>query len=282
MPLLHLRAAALLLAMGALPTAAAAQTVTGRVVDGRTERPVVGASVVLVDPAGDDVLRVESGPEGRFTLPVPGAAPHTLRVEALGYAALRTGTVRPEPQEVVEVEVRLGVEALEVEPLVVTARSRMSRYPAFESRLQAGRQSGRGFFLVRADLERVRGLPLSNVLLRIPGAPLRRDARGRVWVGRSARTSGMTECSPGLFVDGVRMNPSAQPVDDLANPIELEGVEVYRSQSEVPAELGGSSLCGALALWTRQGEKPPAGGSWIPTIIMSSLIGALLVLSLVR
>jgi hypothetical protein len=47
-------------------------------------------------------------------------------------------------------------------------------------------------------------------------------------------------------------------LDDLVRVDMLEGVEVYRGPSELPAELYGTNFrgaCGAVALWTRRGPR---------------------------
>jgi hypothetical protein len=59
-------------------------------------------------------------------------------------------------------------------------------------------------------------------------------------------------CVPQIYVDGMRMRTCS--IDDLVSPMDLKGMEVYRSAVEVPAELAGpGSSCGAIALWTRRG-----------------------------
>jgi hypothetical protein len=58
-------------------------------------------------------------------------------------------------------------------------------------------------------------------------------------------------CVPQIYLDGMRIRTCS--IDDLASPMDLEGIEVYRS-AVVPAELAGpGSSCGVIALWTRRG-----------------------------
>jgi hypothetical protein len=50
-------------------------------------------------------------------------------------------------------------------------------------------------------------------------------------------------------------------------------VEIYRSRSELPADLRG---CGAIVLWTREGE-PTRGGFWRFILAGGAALGVLLV-----
>jgi hypothetical protein len=44
------------------------------------------------------------------------------------------------------------------------------------------------------------------------------------------------------------------PLDDLATPTILEGIEIYRGASTIPPEfISPESRCGVIALWTRRG-----------------------------
>lgn len=70
--------------MVALP-AADAQIVRGQVVDSLTRRPLVHATVSLIDSTGREILSAVSDPEGLFLVRAPAAAPYRLRVESEGY-----------------------------------------------------------------------------------------------------------------------------------------------------------------------------------------------------
>jgi hypothetical protein len=81
---------AALLALGVMPVAArsaAAQTVRGRVIDGRSGAPIVGAIVSLV--AGDSVRRspVLTDANGRFALRGESSGRFGLRVDRVGFAS---------------------------------------------------------------------------------------------------------------------------------------------------------------------------------------------------
>jgi hypothetical protein len=103
-----------------------------------------------------------------------------------------------------------------------------------------------GTFMTRAEIEQYHAVRVSDLLRRIPGVqvvPVRYGVTG-------VRIRG---CSPAIIIDGVlaRFEPS---IDNLVVPMELEGLEVYRSASHVPVQYGGLRVpCGAIMAWTRRG-----------------------------
>lgn len=77
----------LALCLGAIPAAAAGQTVSGNVTSASDGAPVPGARILLLDEVGVNVLAtVTSGELGQFTLQAPAAGTYLLMVEREGYA----------------------------------------------------------------------------------------------------------------------------------------------------------------------------------------------------
>ena len=82
----------------------------------------------------------------------------------------------------------------------------------------------------------------------------------------------MSNCATQIFVDGFLLNrrtgssrgapPIDFRIDDVVSPSSIEGIEVYRGLSTVPAEfLNPDAECGVIAIWTRRGGyfRPPRG-----------------------
>jgi hypothetical protein len=66
---------------------------------------------------------------------------------------------------------------------------------------------------------------------------------------RSVATSSQTKCAVSMYVDG-QPYPNGN-VDDFP-PLSIEGIEVYKSASEIPADFRTrDSMCGLIAIWTR-------------------------------
>jgi hypothetical protein len=73
-----------------------------------------------------------------------------------------------------------------------------------------------------------------------------------VHMQRSSNATNQATCTVALYVDG---NPYPNGSVDDFPPGSLEGIEVYRSASEIPAEFRTrDSMCGLIALWTRDPE----------------------------
>lgn len=226
------------------PRAAAQSTISGIVLDARTSRPVVGATLSLV--SGEVVSETRDG--GAFRLPVGSVGPHVVETRHLAYA-VRTDTIMLAEGRDAWVEIRLVETAIELPPITVESRSRRLDEAGFFAR----RDRGMGTFLTREDVLAQNARHVSDVFARVPG--LRRaitpdggsrvDSRGGRMITR--------RCELQYFLDGVRSDIGAHGIDAL--PIEiLEGIEIYRGGSEVPMEFdSGTAACGAIVVWTRGG-----------------------------
>lgn len=148
------------------------------------------------------------------------------------------------------------------------------------------RQSGRGIFLARADVERRHAARLVDLFRGLAGVQVVRDpagervvmtgARGGRWsddmrpaasdstAGAPGRAGAQRTPPPGAaepdpnacavqyFVDGVPTPTDGGRLSNEVEPADVEAVEVYRTAAEVPAEYRRSgSTCGAIVIWTR-------------------------------
>ena len=104
---------------GLSAAAAGAQTVQGRVLDESTRAPVSGASVSLRDDGGAEAAGSVSNDLGLFELRAPAAGVYSIRVGHLGYGEYSSAGLEVAEGEVLEVEIRLGIEAIPLEPVVV-------------------------------------------------------------------------------------------------------------------------------------------------------------------
>jgi hypothetical protein len=66
---------------------------------------------------------------------------------------------------------------------------------------------------------------------------------------RSGSSSAQPNCTVSMYVDG-QPYPNGN-VDDFP-PLSIEGIEVYKSASEIPAAFRTrDAMCGLIAIWTR-------------------------------
>jgi outer membrane receptor protein involved in Fe transport len=111
---------------------------------------------------------------------------------------------------------------------------------------------GVGAFMTRDDIEKRQPGTMSELLRYLPGVAVTQKMAGEpqpVHMQRSVNSSVQASCVVQLYVDG-HPYPNGN-VDDFA-PTLIEGVEVYRSASEIPADFRTrDAMCGLIALWTR-------------------------------
>ncbi|NIP80201.1 MAG: TonB-dependent receptor plug domain-containing protein [Gemmatimonadetes bacterium] len=125
------------LALALVPAVLPAQSVRGRVVDARSDAPIPGATVALLDATDAVVRETRTGPEGRFALEEAPRGTFRLRVHALGYTApagheveLDVGPVllrvlvepAPLPTDGITVRVERGGSHLRDRPQMITGK----------------------------------------------------------------------------------------------------------------------------------------------------------------
>lgn len=245
-----------------------AQILTGRVVESGSDQAVVAASIGIFD--GDNaIVSTESDSTGFFRLTLPAPGRYSIRVERLGYAPAETETIEVGRTELVEVAISLHVDAVEIAPLMVVTRRTAVASSEFHRRLEEGRRTGLGRFITREQLDSTTAISVTDLLLRVPFVGMGSDSAGRPTPVMFARGG----CVPTLYLNGASMNFAAgEFLDDILQPTSLEGVEIYRSRSELPSDLGG---CAAIRFWSRAGE-PTRGGFWRYLVAAGAALGAVI------
>ena len=118
----------------ALPAVAAGQVIRGQVVD-EDRNPVSSATVFLLSETEEVLRTVEADDEGDFRLEGISAGFYLLRVERLGYETTTTPPLLVDEGSTVVVELRVAVDAIPLEPLVIRQRARTHR---LDPLIQAG------------------------------------------------------------------------------------------------------------------------------------------------
>ena len=249
----------------------ASPVVEGQVVDDRGGTPLVSVNVALVDAGGVTVAHTTTDEAGVFTLQVPREGSYRVAARHIGFQPY-TEELGPLGGQVSlklpPIRLRAGV--VEMDALVITAEARRPRSPrlvsaGFHERCGARRAA----CVTREEILRDNPGLMSVVVRRLPGvryAPAALSAGGGdVVLARGG------SCLPSIWIDGGQARPGGhrpgelppgmpaplpmahgQSLDELVNPNEVEGVEVYRNALDVPAGFAGSSpACGALVFWLR-------------------------------
>lgn len=238
-----MRCLLLLLVLLAVPTRGVAQIISGTLLETGSAAPLREGVVSLLDEDSVSVAASRTDSLGAFALAIPRAGTYRLRAEHAGYLAAASPPLSLGSLDTLQVEFSLARDVVVLEPLVVTARSRRLTAAARRFYDRAGTSAG-GTFITREEIERQHPLQTTDLFRSIPGVQTTPMMGG----------SGVTVrggCRPTVFVDGIRVN-GYRSIDDLVQPMDLEGVEVYRAAHQAPVEYGGLRAgCAVVLLWTR-------------------------------
>lgn len=263
-------AATLVLAPRALP---AQGEVVGLVLEDSSRRPIPDATLTIAALNRN----VRSDSLGRFMLAGIPRGDHVLQVRALGFREARH-EVTIASNEVIVTDVLLTRTAQVLAGTNVMA-------PAAATGKMAGfmerKQRGTGHFIMPEQLRDAEGRRKTGDLLSlVPGAVMKRGGM-KAWIASGRATNQMSggcafckdttrqpdradraagapkACYMDVYLDGTLVFDSSRPSSGLfdvnsLDPAHLEGVEVYASASQVPAQYNRTAGgCGVILLWTR-------------------------------
>ncbi len=260
------------IAMGsvALSNASArAQVIRGSVIDATTKRGIADVDVTLSDSARARERRISTDSAGNFRFVLEGSGAYTLRAQRLGYTTTSAEGVQVDRTEEIELQLKMGVEAIPIDPLIIIARrpERLGRLAEFYDRVEMMGKLGTGRFITRAEIESRNPHLTTDLLRMVPG--LRVSAQSRSVV--VTRQGG--GCVPAIFVDGMFVNRDGRTsINDFVMPQMIEGVEIYRGPSEVPPQFQDRSGCGAIVIWTRRGTTSGKPWSWWRAAVGGGLV----------
>lgn len=233
---------------GAQVAERAASVVVGRITDRSTGRAVAGASVVLEGLDGDRM----SDEDGRFEFHSVPAGSYVLRIMRIGYGAV-VDTVAVLPTNRLELNIQLVPSAVELEPLVVASYSMGGKMAVF---YQRRRTTQAGHFITRAELEEQHRTSVSGMLRLVRGLRVLPTRSGGMGTGNDVVMRG--NCKPAIFIDGILTTEVRMSIDEMLQPQDIEGIEIYRG-SETPAAFV-RNKCGSILFWTRPGGRTTEDG----------------------
>ncbi|HEX7938399.1 MAG TPA: carboxypeptidase regulatory-like domain-containing protein [Gemmatimonadaceae bacterium] len=235
--------------------------------------PLADAEVVIADLN----LSVRTNAQGRFRISSVAPGVHKVSARKVGYAASEQDVTFAGTAPVVRQFLLGGVVSLD--PVAVTARPLL---PDFEEH----RALAAGKFLTRAELAKMEGRTLPQILRELNSVDLV-QGRGPHAFPRSSRQPRVADplmpkvggnednvycpetlaekfqgvqcqCYAQVYLDKMLMNPGRPTTPFDANsfqPEQLEAVEWYPSQSEMPIEYQKrGATCGVLVLHTRRSK----------------------------
>lgn len=207
------------------------------VVTDETRVPIPDVEVSIEANAGS-VRVIRTATDGMFQFGDVPRGKLTWRVKRIGYAPA-TGVIEiPFVNSHSSIIIRLKAAPNTLADVIVLGQD--SRLRQFYDRRSL---HASGTFLTHAEIERLNPRFSSDIFRRIPGASIR-SAR----FGNTIRLRG---CRPRVWMDGVPMRDVE--LDELTNPVEIAGLEVYASTAGLPAEYMDVAPrpCGVILVWTR-------------------------------
>ena len=205
-------------------------------------------------PMSDVELRVDGGPvqartsdAGGFRIATVPVGPVRVAVRRLGFAPT-----------LLDVTLRAG----RIDSLVVTLSALAASLPgvtvegtheSYSRRILAGfwerRERGFGKFMTREEIEQRNTSSFADLVRRLPNVDVV-NVRGQQVI-RLKRQTGVRDCPPQYFVDGMRLE-NASP--DEFTPSDVEALEVYTGPATAPPQFAArpfTNTCGAIVIWTR-------------------------------
>jgi hypothetical protein len=232
-----------------IPSRVEAQILVGHVIAEDTREPVAQAEIRIVGANGDP-FTVTSDSAGRFQVRVSAPGSITVRITHIAYVPFQSGSIPIERGETVEMEIRLGLTVIPLDPLVVTARRADLRLAGYYDRLE---WNAFGRFFTREQLDQFPFARVTDLFRTLAGVQVVPIGSGTRSLDTMRGATG--RCLPAVYFDGVRIEQSADfPIDDLLVPDFLEGVEVYSSIAGAPIEYADAN-CGVILLWSRSGRE---------------------------
>jgi hypothetical protein len=221
--------------------------VLGRVLEMESGKPLEGAEVSL---GGVSDLQITDS-NGRFEFASAPPGWRSVSVTTLGRAPL-SDSVEVAATQTVEMEIRLAIRPVEVDPMVVTATPRNS-YLEDMGYYHRRDQGYSGQFVSREAIVERDPRSLGDILAVVPGVRVQYGGAGGFEV-RLRRViqisqSGGVGCVPAVYLDDV-------PVEvgwlQTIPPDRVEGMEVFTGAN---APLRYNNPCGVILVWTRRGER---------------------------
>lgn len=253
LPAVWRKAVVVAVAVAISAVSAAAQRISGRVVDGANNLPLADLPIFAATADGEVAGAARTSADGTFTLALKHPGAYKLRVLRMGYWPTEysfdvrdTVTLR--------VQVELGTRRITDVTLLTTVviRGRQVQVPSRFADVLERARTGFGVLLTRADFETTGNVKLA--LGTIPTVFV--NQRGVYFAKCDTRKE---RFAPGtakvqVYINGMRLSlPGDDNVENvlkLVAPADIELMEVYTGVARLPAEYV-NDACAVIAIWTK-------------------------------
>lgn len=249
-----------------VPTGLAGQTISGTLLEASSGRPLELGIVELISVAGDTVARAFTRGGGRFEMTSEDPGSFILSAAAFGYGTTRAGVFELGAGGEMSVEVRLRVDPVELDAMLVGLNRPVLEHPLVSSGFVDRFSQGFGHFITPFEIERSSAQTTTELFRGINGVTVRPIAPGRPDLGSGSTLSYAGDrimlqgqarwCQPTVYLDGMRYEYDADTAIDAMVPLgSISAVEIYRSPAEVPVQYNATrsqDLCGVILFWTKK------------------------------
>ena len=199
----------------------------------------ISSAELRVARKGETARLARSGPDGRFTFSGIQSGDVELSVRRMGYKAVTRNIQVNAASTSSPVDVLLRTVATEVSDVLVEGED-TKLHEFYERRSH----NNFGKYFDGAEIMKRDPRLMSEILRTVPGASIGASTR----IGNRVLLRG---CKPTIWVNG--MKAFGAEVDEVANPTDIAGMEVYLSWAGLPPQFQDRENpgCGAIILWTR-------------------------------
>ncbi len=251
-------------ASGLVPSSSGLQGVQGYLLEPESGEPVRGAEVSVRQNPGPVRVSGTTNNRGFFRLQTGLPGTYVLSARALGYSEIENEAVEVQPGKLTVLEIRMVPEALEMEPLVVTAEARTFHLEmeGFYERQTKGLDTG--IFFDPETIETRMPSQVTDLFFGLLGTRVVETLVGSRAVyfrggERPLAGEGDGICWPMVYMDrqlirsgGLGGDPA--DLDAILTAFDVSAVEVYRTPAEIPPTFNGPNAgCGVIVLWTKRG-----------------------------
>jgi hypothetical protein len=233
---------ALIVALSAAaPLTAQPAILSGRVLHGAAEQPVVGAIVELAALG----LSTRTDSLGRYRFSAVPAGEHQVAARAIGYDRW-VGALRFSASDTVGVDILLGTALTKLATMRITAEAN-DRWTAVTLReFEDRRRTGLGRFLTKDYFEANEGQSVGSLIAR-RFAGLRHNGKSGYLEAVSIASRGRN-CVPNIVLNGIQTNDFSI---GLLQATEILGFE-FHTATTLPAQYNMTGRgCGTFIIWTK-------------------------------
>lgn len=200
--------------------------------------PVPGARVGVWSSG----IEVSTNATGQYTMRALPSGTYTLEARAVGF---QLGRLPVDIDATGSATADVTLERLATLDTVRVKASRMYTSRALEE-FDTRRKAGGGFFLDDVAIEKRQAVTMADLFRVAPGVTV---LPGQAFGDQVLMKGAGGYCIPAIFLNGNRIVNEEGSLDQLADPREVRGVEVYSRGAMVPVQFQSSSGCGAIVLW---------------------------------